>query len=240
MRLVADLHVHSISSGHAYSTIAELINAASNMGLLMIAITDHGPAMPGGPHLYHFGNINVLPDSMSGVRLLKGVEANIIDHEGNLDMPERYLKNLDWILAGLHPICYPGGTKEENTQALCRAIENPLVDALAHPGNPVFPVNNDKVVKTAKRFNKMIEVNNSSLTFSREGSKKYCQEIISLAAQYKTAIVVGSDAHFAGHVGNLDEAVELLLEAGVDEEQVINTSIEKIDKYLKERSYNFC
>ena len=177
MNLVADLHIHSISSGHAYSTVLEIVEAAVKMGLSMIAITDHGPAMPGGPHLYHFGNLRVLPSTLSGVRILKGVEANIIDHEGNLDIPERYLKKLDWILAGFHPICYPGGTREENTRAMCRAIENPMVDAIVHPGNPQFPVNKDKVVKTAKRLSKMIEVNNSSLTISREGSKENCKEI---------------------------------------------------------------
>jgi len=48
IKLVADLHVHTISSGHAYSTVAEIIEAAAQKGLEAVALTDHGPAMPGG------------------------------------------------------------------------------------------------------------------------------------------------------------------------------------------------
>lgn len=239
MEFVADLHIHTISSGHAYSTIMEIAQAAKNRELKMIAITDHGPAMPGGPHLYHFGNLKVLPEELCGVKIIKGVEANVVDHEGNLDMPERYLKELDWILAGFHPICYPGGTLEENTRAMCRAIENPMVDAIAHPGNPMFPMNKEKVVKTAKRFSKIIEINNSSLTYSREGSEENCQDIAMLAARYKTGVVVGSDAHFAGHVGDLEEAGKIIERAGIKKDQVINTSTWKIERYMKDRRFDF-
>ena len=88
MKIVADLHIHTVSSGHAYSTVMENVRAAADKGLEMIAITDHGPAMPGGPHEYHFGNMQVLPDELFGVRILKGVEANVIDRAGNLDLSE--------------------------------------------------------------------------------------------------------------------------------------------------------
>ena len=71
MKIEADLHTHSVASGHAYSTISELALAAAERGLKMIAITDHGPAIPGGPHLYHFSNLKVLPEYLHGVRLLK-------------------------------------------------------------------------------------------------------------------------------------------------------------------------
>lgn len=240
MHIVADLHIHSISSGHAYSTFLEITNAAVEKGLLMIAITDHGPAMPGGPHLYHFGNMKVLPDILYGVRILKGVEANVVDHEGNVDMPERYLKNLDWVLAGFHPICYPGGTKEENTRAMCKAIENPVVDAIVHPGNPLFPVNKEKVVKTAKRFSKIVEINNSSLTFAREGSRENCVDIALLAARYKVGVVIGSDAHFAGQVGDMEKAIEVVKEAGINEKQILNTSIDRVERYIKDRRFDFC
>ena len=57
MRLVADLHIHSVATGHAYCTINEMAQAAADIGLEMIGITDHGPSMPDGPHLYYFGNL---------------------------------------------------------------------------------------------------------------------------------------------------------------------------------------
>jgi len=48
MRLLADLHTHTVASGHAFSTITELATAAAGKGLELIAFTDHGPSVPGG------------------------------------------------------------------------------------------------------------------------------------------------------------------------------------------------
>ena len=235
MKLVADLHVHTIASGHAYSTVKEIAEAASRKGLQMIALTDHGPAMPGGPHLYHFGNLKVLPGELYGVNLLRGVEANIIDHEGNLDVPERYLQQMDWIAAGFHPVCYPGGNTEENTKAMVRALENPFVDVIVHPGNPQFQINEDKIVKVAKDLDKLLELNNSSLTISREGSEENCELISKLVANYGGKVVINSDAHFSEHVGETNNALKMAIDSGVTEGQILNTSIDKIAEFLSDR-----
>ncbi|HEX3032969.1 MAG TPA: phosphatase [Bacillota bacterium] len=235
MRLVADLHVHTVASGHAYSTILEITRAAEARGLAMVAITDHGPAMPGGPHLYHFGNLAVVPPSLSGVRLLKGVEANIIDHDGGLDMPERYLRSLDIVLVGLHAVCTPLGTREQNTHAMVQAMHNPFVDIIVHPGNPEYPVDYEAVVKASVETGVAIEINNSSLRGSRKGSKPHCHDIACLAAEYGCLISIGSDCHFALDVGRFDEAIALCKAAGIQEKQIINTSLEKIYNYLEMR-----
>lgn len=235
MQLEADLHTHSIASGHAYNTVTELVEAAKNKGLLMLGITDHGPAMPGGPHLYHFGNLRVLPDRMFGVELLRGVEANVIDHEGNIDVPERYLRRLDWVGAGFHPICYPGGTVEENTTAMIRTLQHPLVDMVVHPGNPQFPIDYEKVVRAARQMGKLLEINNSSLTISRQGSKDNCETIACIIAKEGGRVVIGSDAHYVDQVGNLEDAYRMSRNAGLEDTQILNTSVEKIKLYLKER-----
>ena len=70
MQFVADLHVHTVASGHAYSTVAEIARVAADKGLALIALTDHGPAMPGGPHAYHFSNQTAIPDVLFGLRVL--------------------------------------------------------------------------------------------------------------------------------------------------------------------------
>ena len=79
MELLVDLHTHTVSSGHAYNTITENALAASRRGLKLLGMTDHGPSMPGAPHLYHFGNLSIIPEEISGVKILPGVEANIIN-----------------------------------------------------------------------------------------------------------------------------------------------------------------
>ncbi|OWZ83804.1 phosphatase [Natranaerobius trueperi] len=235
MKLEADLHTHTISSGHAYSTVKEMAEAASRKGLQMIGITDHGPAMPGGPHLYHFGNLKVLPEELYGVEILQGVEANIVDHDGNIDIPERYLHKLDWIAAGFHPICYPGGNLEENTKAMIKALENPFVDVVVHPGNPEFQVNGEKIVKVARDLGKLLELNNSSLTVSRQGSEENCELIASLVANHGGQVVIGSDAHYCEDVGNLSKALQMAIDSGLTEEHILNTSVSKIKTFLSKR-----
>ena len=84
MKFVADTHTHTISSGHAYSTLDELVKEASKKGLEVIAITDHTPAMPGGAHAFHFANLRIIPKEMYGVRILRGAETNIMDYEGHI------------------------------------------------------------------------------------------------------------------------------------------------------------
>ena len=107
MQFVADLHVHTVASGHAYSTVAEIARVAADKGLALIALTDHGPAMPGGPHAYHFSNQTAIPDVIYGLRVLKGIEANVMDRRGRLDLDEFRLSKLDIVAVGLHSVCSP-------------------------------------------------------------------------------------------------------------------------------------
>lgn len=235
MILEVDTHCHTVASGHAYSTVVENAREAAKKGLKMIAITDHGPAMPGGPHYYHFGNIKVIPRKIQGVCILRGIEANILDYDGNLDLPEAYLKKLDIVLAGFHTFCYPGGSVEENTKAAINAMKNPHVDILVHPGNPEFPIDIDKVVRAAMEYNVHIEINNSSFTVSRRGSEENCMLIAKKAADLGVKISVGSDAHICYDVGNSDKALRIIEEAGIREENVLNTRVEKVIDYLKSK-----
>ncbi len=235
MRLVADLHTHSIASGHAYSTIDEMARTAALRKLEMIAITDHGPAMPGAPHAYYFGNLHVLPEVIYGVEVLKGIEANIVDFEGNIDLPLDYLKKMDIVLAGLHAVCYPGGSTDQNTRAVIKAMENPQVDIIVHPGNPVYPIDQRKVIQAAIENDTVLEINNSSLTVSRAGSCENCLNIARAAKEMGATIVIGSDAHTSFDVGNLSTSLEMVMEVGFTEEEVLNTSIKRIKEYLRQK-----
>lgn len=235
MKLVADLHIHTTASGHAYSTLREIAAAAAEKGLQMIAMTDHGPSMPGAPHVYHFGNLHVLPPTIYGVEVLKGIEANIIDYEGNIDLPARYYKRMDLIMAGFHVACYPGGTVEQNTRAMIKAMQNPHVDIIVHPGNPEYPINKLEVVKAAVKYNTLLEINNSSLTVSRKGSFENCRNIARLAKEVGAKVVVGSDAHIDFDVGNFTTSLKIIKETGMTEEDVLNSSLERINDYFRKK-----
>ena len=233
MKIVADLHTHTVASGHAYSTVNELAQEAARKGLSAIALTDHGPALPGGPHLYHFGAMRFFPQSIQGVRILTGVEANIIDLNGTLDLPEEYLQKLDFVMAGLHEGCGMDGLgADQNTRAVIAAMSNPRVKAISHPGNPVFPLHYETIVEAARQTGTALEINNSSFVISRKGSRPNCESLAELIAHAGTPVIVGSDAHIAQVVGEFTAALEVLECAGVREEQVINSSLERLFAFL--------
>ena len=236
LTLAADLHTHTIASGHAFSTVTEMAAAAAERGLEMLGIADHGPAMPGGPHRYHFGNLRNLPPRICGVEVIRGVEANILDTSGRLDLPDYYLRNLDMVLAGLHFVCFPQKSREDNTSAVLAAMDNPHVDAIVHPGNPEYKLDYEAVVRKAASKGILLEVNNSSLGGkARTGSAGNCQSIVCLIRDLGGTILVSSDAHFCTQVGVFDEALKLLASEGIRAEQVLNTSGAKIRQFLAGR-----
>ncbi len=232
--LPADLHVHTIASGHAYSSLEEICRSAASKGLEMIAVTEHGPAMPGGPHMYYFGNSKVLPSFINGVRLLFGIEANIINMYGEIDLPSNYLQKLDLVWAGLHPPCIESGDLEFNTCMLIKALENPYVDGIVHPCNPEFPIDAEQVLHKANEEQKLIEINNSSV-FVRPGSRDNSRKIAMLAAKLGNRVMVNSDTHFSGDVGNMKAALEIIAEAGLLLEQVINTNPASVIEFKEKR-----
>ncbi len=233
LKFLIDTHCHTISSGHAYSTISEIAETAAVKGLKLIAMTDHGPAMPGGPHIFHIGNQRVIPDYIKGVRVLKGVEANIMDYEGGLDLPVSYLKNLEIVIASFHDVCVAPGSVEENTRALLGAMRNPYVDIIAHPGNPYYPIDIDRLIQCAYDTGKLIEINNSSFIGSRKGSAENCRRIAAKAKDKGVKLVAGSDCHICYDVGKFNKVEEIFKEVAMPEELVINTDPQKLINYLK-------
>ncbi|HIY19916.1 MAG TPA: PHP domain-containing protein, partial [Candidatus Blautia avistercoris] len=100
-REILDLHTHTVASGHAYCTLREMAKAASEKGLKVLGITEHAPKMPGTCHNYYFHNLKVVPRQMYGITLLLGAELNILDFDGNVDLSQRELENLDVVIASI-------------------------------------------------------------------------------------------------------------------------------------------
>lgn len=72
MKYVADMHTHTLASGHAYNTINEMIRAASEKKLDIIGITEHAPVMPGSTNAYYFQNLNILEREKYGIEVRYG------------------------------------------------------------------------------------------------------------------------------------------------------------------------
>ncbi|MBN1288264.1 MAG: PHP domain-containing protein [Actinobacteria bacterium] len=235
-RLKADLHVHTVASGHAYSTVREICGQASGKGMELVAIADHGPSMPGAPYVYHFTNMVSLPREIDGVRILRSAECNIINTDGELDLPDKALEVLDIVHAGLHPMCgYDGESMEDNTRAVIGAIESGKVDVIVHPGNPLFPLDYETIAWVAASNGVALEINNASFMFVRKGSEDNCRVVIEKAIQNEALLTVGSDAHEASLVGYFDKAIDLINESGVSPEVIVNRGEAEVMEFLAGR-----
>ncbi len=234
MRVLTDIHCHTVASTHAHSTLLENVTAAKMKGLEAVAITNHCPPLPDAPHIYHFAYIKMLPKYVDGVRVLCGCEANILDLNGNLGVPDGVLKNLDIVIASVHNPVYKDLGTEDNTSAYIKVIENPYVDIIGHSGNPECQFDIEKVVKYARDLNKFIEINENTFNI-RKKNVDICREIALCAKKLGAQIVVNSDAHFALNIGCFDNAVSLLEEIDFPEELIANRSYEALKKAFSPR-----
>ena len=145
MKYVIDLHTHTIASGHGYSTLKENIEYAKLNGIKILGMSEHAPALPGGPHPYFLQNYKCIPREYDELKLLCGVEANIIDLNGTLDVDIETLEMMEYCIASMHVPCVTPGTREENTNAAIMAMCNPYVKILGHPDDARFPLDYQKI-----------------------------------------------------------------------------------------------
>ena len=235
MKFIADTHSHSLASGHAYSTIREMAQAAADKGLKMLALTEHAPEMPGTCGLFYFMNLDVIPREMYGVEMLFGAELNIMNPEGKLDLPHRVCKELDIVIASIHPPCYGmEHTIEENTNAYVNVMKNPYVNIIGHPDDGRFPVDYEVLVKTAKQTGTLLELNNSSLRPAsfREGGRENMKIMLDLCKQYDVMVTTGSDAHVDADAGKFCYVQELIDYCNFPEELIATTDLEKLKPFL--------
>lgn len=232
--IIADLHTHTLASSHAFNTITEMARAAREMGYRAIAITDHGPAMPDSPHPWHFYSLRRLPDTMEGIPVLKGVEANVTDLDGALDLPADLLAGLDWVIASIHTDCLPGTlTVEQATNLWLKIAENPAVDMIGHSEQARHVYDYDTVAQVFAQRHKVVELNGNSWAVRPEGAGN--MKALALACKKaRCPIALNSDAHSIYQMQKgVVHLVRLLEEIEFPEELVINTSPRRLLEELK-------
>lgn len=240
MRLLADLHTHTVASGHAYSTLTENAHAARKNGLELIAITDHGPTVPQGCHPWYFWNLKAAPSVLDGVRVLKGCEANpSVKTDNGIDLPDDLLRLMDFVAVGFHPLTgFDDGDRVKNTEVLLRVIENPYVDQITHPGNDhEFPLDLGAIVAAAAKHRVILELNDHSFapTSSRSESSTREREFAEASCAAGVPLAIGSDAHYALMVGRFDSALAVAEELGVPEERFVNRNAESVLRFLESK-----
>ncbi len=224
MSPLLDLHTHTIMSGHAFSTLQEMVAAARDKGVQYLGITEHGPALPGACNTIYFRNLNVVPKVIDGVHMMMGAELNILNPHGDLDMDEFFYKKMSHRIAGIHLLCWTPGTRSQNTDGMIGAIENPWVNIISHPGDGTAELHFEPIVRAAKANNVLLEINSSSMRPERHKTEAAPNnlEILRLCKQYDVPVILGSDAHISYDVANYEYALPLLAEAEFPEQLVVN------------------
>jgi len=231
--IIADLHMHSIMSGHAFGTVRELAAAAADRSLKLIGVTEHGPGIPGTCNPIYFRNIVDAPRALYGVEVLYGSETNVRNN-GTVDLDRRHLDCLDYAIAGIHGLCYEDEGIVKNTDNVIRCMEEPKVKFISHPDDGHYPLDYTVLVQGAKAWNTALEINNSSLRKPRlrpNCVENYIQ-MIPLCMKYGVPVIVNTDSHDPSQVGDFSLAVSLLNELHMEDTLILNNDMDKLKHFL--------
>jgi DNA polymerase (family 10) len=236
--LQGDLHMHTTASD-GKATLREMAVAAKQRGLKYIAITDHSPrvSMANGLNPQRlreqWAEIDRLNRELEGIRVLKGIECDILE-KGGMDLPDDVLAEADWVIASVHY-----GQQQPSRQITDRilgALENPYVTLLAHPTGRLigrrepYAVDLDEVFATAARHRKFLEINANPARLDLD------DVAVAAAKRHRIPIVINSDAHSTAGLDVLRYGVLQARRGGLTAQDVLNTlSWSKLKKLLPKK-----
>ncbi len=184
--------------------------------------------------MLYFRNMYIVPRQWDGMRLLMGCEMNILDTEGTLDIDEVMMDRLDLRIAGIHSVCWKGGTRTENTDGVIRVIQHPKMHIISHPADGTAELDFEALVLAAKEAHTLLEVNNHSMAPIRHFTEARSNnaELLRLCKKHDVPVILGSDAHITYQIAQYDRALELVDEVGYPSELIMNYWPEKCLDYL--------
>ena len=198
----------------------------------MLAITDHGETLGGRISSVFFER---LIGPVPGIKLLKGIEANVCDDKGNSDIPKHLVKYMDIILLGLHNNIQTGLGIETYTDMLCEAIKkNRCIDIITHPIDHSYPINIKKLISVTKPAGIALELNNSKLVLGRVEREEIIQ-FIKICKSEKSLIAINSDAHTINEIGTDNEARSIVSELKFPSELIINNNQTSTTDFIETR-----
>lgn len=239
MRILSDYHTHTIYS-HGKGTIEENVEAARKIGLKILAISDHGPGHMGfGIKKRKYKEMRRVIDELNAkyddIEILLGLEANVLDIDGHLDVDDEMLEMNDILLAGYHFGSRPVRVvrdmmhhasnylsrsgkhnqklMEANTLSLINAMKRYDIDVLTHPGAK-GPIDVKRIAQAASETNTALEINASHgfLTVNQ----------IKEAMDFDIKFSINSDAHHPSVIGNFDKAIRRAEAAGLTYDRILN------------------
>lgn len=238
MNIIGDYHTHTKYS-HAKGTVEENVLKAIERGLKEIGIAEHGPRTlfvgVSEKKLHKIADeIEVLREKYKEIKILFNIEANLLDHHGNIDVPDSLMPRLDMILMGFHPnivpsvsymplVCknimarvgssYRDKARKLNTTAMVNAINKYKIDMITHPGHRI-DVDTHALARACAQRKTALEIN------CRQGQK--LKNFVQVALEEGVKFYINSDAHDPKEVGAMDEGIKIIKDLNIPTESIIN------------------
>ncbi|MFK7769494.1 MAG: DNA polymerase/3'-5' exonuclease PolX [Mariniblastus sp.] len=209
--IVGDLHMHTTATD-GKASIEEMADAAREIGLQYIAITDHSKrvamanGLDGERLLVQWKEIDKInAESDDEFLILKGIECDILEN-GDMDLPDKVLAKADFVIASVH--YGQNQPRQQITERITGAIENPHVSMIAHPTGRLlnkreaYEVDIDAVFQAAKENRKLVELNANPIRLD-------LNDVYLLAAKtHGIPVVINTDAHRPGGLSNMKYGIK--------------------------------
>jgi DNA polymerase (family 10) len=220
-----DFHIHSKWSDGT-SSIEEIARTAEKRGYQYVAICDHSKSLKIAHGLdesrlmKQIDEIDRINEKLKGFQILKGTEVDILS-DGKLDLSERMLQKLDFVIGAIH-----SGFKQDKgkmTKRIIRALENPYLHIIAHPSGRLlgardpYEVEMDEVMEAAKTHGKALEIN---AYFERlDLDDIHCRK----AKEMGIRVTIGTDAHHLDQMWMISLGVAVARRGWLETTDVLNT-----------------
>ena len=239
MNITADYHSHTTYS-HGKGSIADNARVASEKGLDFLAITDHAVRHPFiGVSRKKYDTMRADMDEVQknypDLKLLLGVEANILGIDGDIDVTPEDSDRLDILIAGYHLTSLPYKVRDffkitcsaiarycfkptkaqiaRQTKMYVNAVKKNKIDIVTHPGFRL-DVDYKELGKVCADYGTYVELSSRHCTPDEKG----LEELLLTDCQF----VLDSDAHRPENVGECTFAKELVEKLGVDSQRIAN------------------
>ncbi|MEZ4599487.1 MAG: DNA polymerase/3'-5' exonuclease PolX [Syntrophotaleaceae bacterium] len=234
--LRGDLHAHTRATD-GRSSLKEMAEAARSLGYSYLAITEHSQAVAMARGFdarrleQQIEEIDELNEVLSGFRVLKGIEVDILE-DGSLDLPDEVLEKLDLTVCAIHSKF--DLTLEKQTERIIRAMDNPHFRILAHPTGRLinkrepYQVNMEKIMKAALERGCFMEIN--AQPDRLDLNDQHCR----LAKEMGLKVAICTDSHHTAGLRNVKYGIYQARRGWLTRDDVINTrEVEDLLKLLQ-------
>jgi DNA polymerase (family 10) len=220
-----DLHCHTKASDGKYA-LAEMAEAAKARGYEYLAITEHSKRLTVARGLDEkrlrdqMDEIDQLNEQLSGIRLLKGIECDILE-DGSLDLADEVLAELDVVVCAIHSKLELPADKQ--TERVMRAMDNPHFHILAHPTGRMigrrgpYELDVERTFEAARERGCYLEVNAQPERLDLNDT--HCK----LAKDMGLKLVISTDSHATTSLEYIRYGIDQARRGWLEPEDVINT-----------------